>query len=29
MKNNTNIFGIGKENIDFAQYFDGKSFLNR
>ncbi|HEL2384365.1 TPA: cupin domain-containing protein, partial [Streptococcus suis] len=23
-----NIFGQGQENVSFAQYFDGKSFLN-
>lgn len=25
---NENIFGLGKENIDYAKYFIGKSYLN-
>ena len=28
MKNDKNIFGIGQKNVVYAQYFDGKSFLN-
>ena len=23
-----NVFGLGKENVDFAKYFIGKSYLN-
>lgn len=26
--NKQNVFGLGKENIDFAKYFIGKSYLN-